>query len=318
MMLFWYSIAYRCAALAVLVACLVTGHLSAVAQSSNSLSESEFWSLMNQTESALQNSDASGVEIARLQVLWADVSIVRLDDGTQVVVDLDWLTSGLAQTEPSDRQKLQERVAALLDYRTMQSIPAGTGDPLNTLDRVLQDSRFQYPDVTPTPPMPPPTEDAAPPENPVLPQPAAELSQIVLLVAGIIVVMFVVGYFARGLQIQSAGTTDTLEPNQDPETSLHAEELATTSETIRDYRAAVRYLYLSSLLLLDERGLIRYDRTLTNREHLQQIADRPQLLELLRPVVGTFDRVWYGFAPLDERLYEEYRHNVERLRELAR
>lgn len=316
-MCFRYSFVYRCAALAVIVACLATGLLSAAAQSSNTLSESEFWSLMNQTEAALQNSESSGEEIARLQALWADVSAVRLDDGTQIVVDLDWLTSGLAQADPSERQKLQERVTALLDYRATQAIAAGTGDPLNMLDRVLQDSRFQYPDITPTPPMPPPTEDADPAENPALPQPGAELSQIVLLVAGIIIVMFIVGYFARGLQIQGAGTIETLEPNQDPETSLHAEELATTSETIRDYRAAVRYLYLSSLLLLDERGLIRYDRTLTNREHLQQIVDKPQLLELLHPVVGTFDRVWYGFAPLDERLYEEYRHNVQRLRELA-
>jgi hypothetical protein len=317
MMFFRYSTVFRCAVFITLMAGLATGLFSTAAQSSNSLSESEFWSLLNQTENALQNSGSSSVEIIRLQALWADVTAVRLDDGTQIPVDLDWLTSGLAQADLVERQKLQERVVALLDYRASQAIEGGTSDPLTMLDRVLEDSRFQYPDVTPTPPMPPPTEDAAPSENPDLPQSAAELSQIVLLVAGIIVVMFVVGYFARGLRIQGAGTTETLEPNQDPETSLHAEELATTSETIRDYRAAVRYLYLSSLLLLDERGLIRYDRTLTNREHLQQIADKPQLLELLHPVVGTFDRVWYGFAPLDERLYEEYRHNVERLRELA-
>jgi hypothetical protein len=315
MMFFRYSIACHYAAIALLIVCFATGLFSASAQLSNTLSESEFWSLMNQTEIALQNPGSPSEELIRLQALWADVTVVRLDDGTQIPVYLDWLTSGLAQIDPAERQKLQERVAALLDYRADQAIAAGTSDPLTTLDRVLQDSRFRYSDVTPTPP--PPSEDTDLPDIADLPQPGVELSQLVLMVAGILVVMFIVFYFARGLQIQGAGTIESLEPGQDPETSLHAEGLATTSETVRDYRAAVRYLYLSSLLLLDERGLIRYDRTLTNREHLQQIADKPQLLELLRPVVGTFDRVWYGFAPLDERLYEEYRHNVERLRELA-
>lgn len=317
MMFFRYSTVYRCAVVTLLMACFATGFLLAAAQSSISLSESEFWSLLNQTEAALQNSGTPNAEIVRLQTLWSDVKVVRLDDGAQITVDLDWLAEGLAQTDATERQKLLQRVAALLDFHANQAIAAGRGNPLNTLDRVLQDPRFRYPDITPTP-MPAPTEVPDLPDIDDLPQPATGLSQIVLLVIGIIAVMFVVGYFARGLQIQSAGTTETLEPDQDPETSLHAEELATSSETIRDYRAAVRYLYLSSLLLLDERGLIRYDRTLTNREHLQQITDKPQLLELLRPVVGTFDHVWYGFAPLDERLYEEYRHNVERLRELAR
>jgi len=65
--------------------------------------------------------------------------------------------------------------------------------------------------------------------------------------------------------------------------------------------------------MLDERGLIRYNPTLTNREHLQQIANKPQLVERLRPVVNTFERVWYGFAPVDEALYQEFRRNVESL-----
>jgi len=42
----------------------------------------------------------------------------------------------------------------------------------------------------------------------------------------------------------------------------------------KDYRTAVRYLYLSSLLMLDERGLLRYDRSQTNREYLRKVAHR--------------------------------------------
>jgi hypothetical protein len=83
-----------------------------------------------------------------------------------------------------------------------------------------------------------------------------------------------------------------------------------------DYRAAIRYLYLSTLLLLDERRALRYDRSLTNREVLAQIASDEALVERLRPVVDEFDRVWYGFAPVDEAEYEEYRRQIGRVREL--
>jgi hypothetical protein len=107
------------------------------------------------------------------------------------------------------------------------------------------------------------------------------------------------------------------EPGDDPSTSTGARERARLSEGAQDYRSAIRYLYLSSLLTLDERGLIHYDRALTNREHLRQIGDNPQLVKALSPVVHTFDRVWYGFAPVDESLYQDFRQNVERLEQLT-
>ena len=83
-----------------------------------------------------------------------------------------------------------------------------------------------------------------------------------------------------------------------------------------DYRAAIRYLYLSTLLLLDERRTLRYDRSLTNREVLRQVAGDEALVERLRPVVEEFDRVWYGFAPVDAAEYEDYQRQIEQVREL--
>lgn len=84
-----------------------------------------------------------------------------------------------------------------------------------------------------------------------------------------------------------------------------------------DYRTAVRLLYLSTLLLLEERKLLRYDRTLTNREYLRQVADNPSLVGALRPVVDTFDEVWYGQVEPDAGGYEAYARQVDRVREEA-
>jgi hypothetical protein len=82
-----------------------------------------------------------------------------------------------------------------------------------------------------------------------------------------------------------------------------------------DYRTAVRYLYLSSLLLLEERGLLRYDRSLTNREYLRSVAHRPELAAVLREVIDVFDRVWYGFQLLEANEYEQYAQRVATLKQ---
>ena len=82
-----------------------------------------------------------------------------------------------------------------------------------------------------------------------------------------------------------------------------------------DYRTAVRYLYLSSLLVLDEQGLLRYDRSRTNREYLRSVSSRPELAIPLRKVIDVFDRVWYGFEAVDENTYKSYVQQVEELRE---
>jgi hypothetical protein len=86
-----------------------------------------------------------------------------------------------------------------------------------------------------------------------------------------------------------------------------------------DYRQAVRYLYLSTLLWLDEHRLLRYDPALTNREFLHQLerdAGHARLREALSPVVELFDRVWYGFAPLDDRGYGAFARQVEQVRQV--
>ncbi len=245
-----------------------------------------------------------------MRELWQAVGAVRLVNQTTVAVDMRWLSKDL----PDDLAGLQERqrqVQALLDYHKSPGVSAAgadTGGALAALDRVLQDPRFRYPDVTPTP-VPP-----EPDRQPALVAP--ESGPFVLAIAGVIVVVVALFFLAQALTVQRTADAEALDDDDDPATSDAARDLAVRSEASQDYRAAIRYLYLSSLLTLDERGLIRYDRTLTNREHLRQVADNPPLFDLLRPIVNVFDRVWYGFAPVDAALYQDFRRNVERLTQL--
>jgi hypothetical protein len=108
---------------------------------------------------------------------------------------------------------------------------------------------------------------------------------------------------------------------RDPEAHLTAATALQQAGTLAsggDYRTAVRYLYLSSLLWLDEQGMLHYDRALTNQEHLARLVDNPDLRARLLPIVQTFDRVWYGHTELDAEGFKLYKQQVEALHSARR
>ncbi len=269
--------------------------------------ESVFWASLALTQTLLDRQGDPEAALSDIRALWQNVEAVRLSDGTVVRADMAWL--GDAQAD--DLEAARQGVRALLNYRAQQvRDPVDTEAALAVLARVLDDPRFRYPDATPTPVDEPAIE--LPDTSVQLMSP--QLGQLVLIALGVAAVGAALVYFMR---VRPAAAEAAPDSDGDPTTSDAAGELATSSEAARDYRSAIRYLYLACLLLLDERGLIRYDPALTNREHLRQIAGQPQLLDLLRPVVHTFDHVWYGFAPVDATLYGDFRRRVERLQQLA-
>ncbi len=104
------------------------------------------------------------------------------------------------------------------------------------------------------------------------------------------------------------------EEESEPLTSDAAFDKAQTLSRVGDYRAAVRYLYISSLLLLDERDIMRYDRSKTNREYLRSVVNSPELAQPLSEVIEVFDNVWYGYHTLEEESFKHYSKRVEELK----
>lgn len=103
------------------------------------------------------------------------------------------------------------------------------------------------------------------------------------------------------------------------EIPIHATEAqakATTAAGAGDFREAMRLLYLAALLHLDEVGLLRFDRALTNREVLATVVSRTTLYTALSPVVTQFDRVWYGHAPFGASDFEQMEGQIEQLRQM--
>ena len=97
------------------------------------------------------------------------------------------------------------------------------------------------------------------------------------------------------------------------ETERAALAHAETAEAASDFRGALRYLYLSAILHLQERGVLPYDKSLTNREYLRQAQDDLALHAALGPAITVFDEVWYGYKPCDAETIANYRSLLQKV-----
>ena len=269
---------------------------------------------------AAQRNDRFGLEQAAERLTGA--SSVRLPNSQSVPVDNGWLHEALASGEP-DFPAIAARLGAILDALTQpdSSAPADARERLHALLSQPPFSEAQRSD----------TgwwrqfwswvgrllESLLRPVGRVV-QPGSEALGWVFLAIGAVLLAGILGYVVLGLRRTIAAEARTAD--DDPAAGLTARSALDQAGQIArggDYRSATRYMYLSALLWLDERELLRYDRALTNREYLERLRDNTPLREQLRPVVETFDRVWYGHATVDAASFAAYRAQVEALRREA-
>ena len=97
------------------------------------------------------------------------------------------------------------------------------------------------------------------------------------------------------------------------ETEKAALAHAETAEASNDFRGALRFLYLSAIFHLQERGVLPYDKSLTNREYLYQTQEDTDLQATLGPAVTVFDEVWYGHKPCDAETVAGYRELLQKV-----
>jgi hypothetical protein len=140
-------------------------------------------------------------------------------------------------------------------------------------------------------------------------------------IAGLIAILLLLAYWLRGLiagfvadeEMRDGGRAGDDLPQTPADTRRPAAGLAGAG----DYRSAVRNLYLSALLTLEQHGLVPADRSLTNRELLARVGSAHPLRPHLQPVVETFDAVWYGVHEPDATTYDAYTHSIDELESLA-
>jgi hypothetical protein len=275
-----------------------------------------YTALVREAAAAARRNDRLGLDDAGARL--AAVTVVRVGD-EMLPADNRWLAEELARPAPRTAL-IATRLAALADAL---ALPPGAAPP---------DARERLRAILARPPFGESTaqtpqwwtdfwnwvgrvlEALLRPLTNV--QPAAGTTTALVVAAIGVLLLVGIGLYlflglrrslVRGAQIQAADVEDGLTAR---EASDQAGELIRSG----DYRAAVRSLYLAALLWLDERGALRYDRALTNREHLERLRDNPELRGRLAPIIATFDNVWYGHAPITPDELATYRAQVEALR----
>jgi hypothetical protein len=303
---------------------LVSLRPAQAAQALALVTEDEYWQLVEvtyQTVISLEGQPEGSAYQALLPLSnqWAEINQVAMPKGRTVSVNHSYIVS-LMRSSPPKTAFLRDQLTALRAERSAAASFTGfNAADAQTVRRILNRSEFQW-------------ESGE--TNPLLKNLASlwarftrwlnnlfahtglgsvstyvfgALGAIVLLVVVIFVLRHALGDFVAEAQSRSR---DGNEENLTADTALmNAQKLSSAG----DYRSAVRYLYLSALLVLEERGLLRYDRTKTNREYLRSLANLPELATNLRQVVEVFDQVWYGFQPLDEVGYSKYARLVKDL-----
>ena len=284
-----------------------------------------YWELVADTEEAVAALSGDPIPdqraaLADLAARWATVNEVRLADGSLLPVTHAGLVELLRADEP-DLAAIGHRLEALQRAQQSWLEPAYDQDEARQattrLDTILARPEFQWQETEPS----------------LLERiwqwflrtlfdllPAGQgnlLFNYLLTAFGALMLLVVLLYAARSLFGSLAAEAEE-EGLEHLETDLTSEEALARAQTFSrggDYRSAVRYLYLSTLLLLDERGVLRYDRSRTNREYLRSVSGRPEVADTLRRVVEVFDRTWYGYQPLDAESYAAYEAAVNDLQQ---
>lgn len=289
----------------------------------------DYWLRMDQALAAVQELRAlprsqRDVALVALAEQLLAIDQVALADGQVMAVDHSALARAMV-ANPSNLTRVEGMLSTLL--MAQASWPEGqhsAGD-LASLQAILRRAEFQ-PDPTETTPLQEWWDGLLEQINGwlarVLPGPAEDGSISILSVAlnlvGVGALLALLAFVAKELMTSLAAEAHLRADGGDGGPPLTAESAFRRAQELaegRDYRTAVRFLYLSSLLTLDERQLLRYDRTKTNREYLRSVASQPALAAHLREVIEVFDRVWYGFQPLDAATYERYQAHVAELRQ---
>ncbi|MBI3950440.1 MAG: DUF4129 domain-containing protein [Acidobacteria bacterium] len=72
-----------------------------------------------------------------------------------------------------------------------------------------------------------------------------------------------------------------------------------------DHRSAIRYLYISLLYELQDRGLLELDAATTNGEYLRRLRSAVTIYPAMVYLTRQFDHIWYGKASPSESEYRE-------------
>ncbi|MBE0571478.1 MAG: hypothetical protein IH618_08030 [Ignavibacteriaceae bacterium] len=93
---------------------------------------------------------------------------------------------------------------------------------------------------------------------------------------------------------------------------INFDELIAAAAEKKDYKLAVRYLFLKSLKLLSEKELIELRNNKTNHQYLSEIKNN-RISNAFQIATSRFEWIWYGDFPVDEKVMKSSQNDFNEL-----
>ena len=94
--------------------------------------------------------------------------------------------------------------------------------------------------------------------------------------------------------------------------STDFDELIRSATETKNYKLAIRYLYLKSLHLLANQGLIELKDNKTNYQYLNEIKNN-RIAKAFQDTTRLFEWAWYGEFPVDENILKSSQNEFKEL-----
>jgi hypothetical protein len=100
--------------------------------------------------------------------------------------------------------------------------------------------------------------------------------------------------------------------NEEEISKLNFDDLISAAIENKNYKLAVRYLFLKSLQLLSEKDLIKINDNKTNNQYLAEIKN-DKISRVFSKTTSVFEWIWYGNFPVDEKLMKSSQNEFNEL-----
>lgn len=136
---------------------------------------------------------------------------------------------------------------------------------------------------------------------------------IIILGLGLVfLIMYLLGF--RPNNIFGKNKSASANPNEnDVEENIHNIKFETELEKAirnKNYKLAVRILYLESLKKLSDYSLIDWKKNKTNWDYVKEVQ-RANLQQPFKKITNAFDYVWYGNFQIDESTFKLMQEQIE-------
>jgi len=134
-----------------------------------------------------------------------------------------------------------------------------------------------------------------------------------MIAALILIIRGLIKADRRGLLFGKVNSNEIKMIESEEDISLNnLEELIAVSAERKDYKLAVRYLFLKSLKLLSEKEIIELRNNKTNYQYLAEIKNN-RISSAFQNATARFEWIWYGDFPVDEKVMKSSQNDFNEL-----